>query len=136
MLEDDRDVLGFCWGVWQIGNPWTDSYYDNKGAVDFWYHHSLISDETYNEIQKSCDYRVEPAVGFSTSAACRNAADHASNLEMAEIDAYNIYAGNCNSASIVNDSTTASTKVTHSTVSSTMLTKNVFVLFCFFFGLT
>lgn len=90
--------------VWQIGNPWTDSYFDNKGAVDFWYHHSLISDETYNEIQKSCDYRMEPAVGFSTSAACRNAANHASNLEMAEIDAYNIYAGNCNSAS-VNDST-------------------------------
>lgn len=100
--------------VWQIGNPWTDSYYDNKGAVDFWYHHSLISDETYNEIQKSCDYRVEPAVGFSTSAACRNAANHASNLEMAEIDAYNIYAGNCNSDSIVNDST-ISTKVMHST---------------------
>lgn len=86
-----------------IGNPWTDSYYDNKGAVDFWYHHSLISDETYNEIQKSCDYRQEPAVGFSSSAACRNAASHASNLEMAEIDAYNIYAGNCNSIS-VNDS--------------------------------
>ena len=87
----------------QIGNPWTDSYYDNKGAVDFWYYHSLISDETYAEIQKNCDYKVEPAVGFSNSAACQNAANHASNLEMAEIDAYNIYAGNCNSAS-VNDS--------------------------------
>ncbi|XP_024400260.1 serine carboxypeptidase 24 isoform X2 [Physcomitrium patens] len=94
----DINLKGFL-----IGNPWTDSYYDNKGAVDFWYHHSLISDETYNEIQRSCDYRLEPAVGFSSSAACRNAANHASNLEMAEIDAYNIYAGNCNSAS-VNDS--------------------------------
>ena len=57
MLGDDLDVtLGFCWGLWQIGNPWTDSYYDNKGAVDFWFHHSLISGETYNEIQRSCDY--------------------------------------------------------------------------------
>lgn len=102
--EQNINLKGFM-----IGNPWTDSYYDNKGAVDFWYHHSLISDETYNEIQKSCDYRLEPAVGFSTSLACRNAANHASNLEMAEIDAYNIYAGNCNSASI-NDSTVTTKK--------------------------
>ncbi len=79
-----------------IGNPWTDAYYDNKGAVDFWYYHSLISDATYDAIQDNCDYRSEPAVGYSNNLVCQTAANQASGIDMAEINAYNIYAGNCN----------------------------------------
>jgi carboxypeptidase C (cathepsin A) len=79
-----------------IGNPWTDAYYDNKGAVDFWYYHSLISDATYDAIQDNCDYKSEPAVGYSNNLVCQNAANQASGIDMAEINAYNIYAGNCN----------------------------------------
>lgn len=39
-----------------VGNPWTDTATDNLGAVDFWWHHALISDETALGIRSNCNF--------------------------------------------------------------------------------
>jgi hypothetical protein len=38
------------------GNAWTDPVEDNKGAVDFWYSHALISDATREGIYSLCNF--------------------------------------------------------------------------------
>jgi hypothetical protein len=44
-----------------VGNAWTDATIDNRGAVDFWHAHALISDATHSAIAGSCDFnRVGP----------------------------------------------------------------------------
>ena len=43
------------------GNAWTDPIEDNKGAVDFWYSHALISEETRDGIFGQCNFsRIGP----------------------------------------------------------------------------
>ena len=41
-----------------VGNAWTDTVTDNKGALDFWYTHAMISDESYRGIKSLCDFAV------------------------------------------------------------------------------
>ena len=38
------------------GNPWTDPEIDNKGAVDFWWSHAIISDEVRHALLRFCDF--------------------------------------------------------------------------------
>jgi hypothetical protein len=38
------------------GNAWTDAYEDNKGAVEFWYYHALISDTTRLGLLETCNF--------------------------------------------------------------------------------
>lgn len=43
------------------GNAWTDPIEDNKGAVDFWYSHALISEDTRDGIFAQCNFsRIGP----------------------------------------------------------------------------
>ena len=43
------------------GNAWTDPIEDNKGAVDFWYSHALISADTRDGIFAKCNFsRIGP----------------------------------------------------------------------------
>lgn len=43
------------------GNAWTDPIEDNKGAVDFWFSHALISEETRDGIFALCNFsRIGP----------------------------------------------------------------------------
>ena len=43
------------------GNAWTDPIEDNKGAVDFWYSHALISEDTRDGIFAHCNFsRIGP----------------------------------------------------------------------------
>jgi serine carboxypeptidase-like clade 2 len=39
-----------------LGNPWTDAAVDNRGAVDYWWAHALISDGTVQGIKANCDF--------------------------------------------------------------------------------
>ncbi|XP_062157207.1 serine carboxypeptidase-like 28 [Alnus glutinosa] len=37
-----------------LGNPLIDDYYDNIGTHEYWWNHGLISDATYEALNKSC----------------------------------------------------------------------------------
>ena len=39
-----------------VGNAWTDSAIDNKGAVSFWWSHALISDASYRGLLSTCNF--------------------------------------------------------------------------------
>eukprot|EP00878_Enallax_costatus_P003081 GHUV01003280.1.p1 GENE.GHUV01003280.1~~GHUV01003280.1.p1 ORF type:complete len:548 (+),score=72.75 GHUV01003280.1:218-1861(+) len=41
-----------------VGNAWTDAYIDNKGALDYWWTHSMIGDESYAAIRDNCDFNT------------------------------------------------------------------------------
>jgi len=45
------NLVGF-----QVGNAWTDATIDNEGAVDMWWSHAVISDETYKGFYAHCDF--------------------------------------------------------------------------------
>ncbi|CAM6007502.1 unnamed protein product [Sphagnum balticum] len=80
-----------------VGNAATDAYYDNLGATNFYYYHSLISDQTYATLIENCDFAQDLPVDYSLhNATCNEAANYALNVEMNEINIYNIYGLNCN----------------------------------------
>jgi len=39
-----------------VGNAWTDATIDNRGAVDFWFQHGIVSAPTYSGIVASCNF--------------------------------------------------------------------------------
>lgn len=41
-----------------VGNPWTDAAIDNRGAVEFWWTHGMISDESRNNMNKYCNFSI------------------------------------------------------------------------------
>lgn len=91
---------------WAVGNPWTDAYYNNLGATDWWYSHDLISDKAHKGIIESCNFsRDGPVDSGDTNASC-NAAQVETNKDLAYLDSYNIYAPYCNQ--IVANNTAAS----------------------------
>ncbi|CAL5224857.1 g7615 [Coccomyxa viridis] len=54
--SDRINIKGFM-----AGNAWTDPVEDNKGAVDFWYSHALISEDTRDGIFGQCNFsRIGP----------------------------------------------------------------------------
>ncbi|KAK4479464.1 hypothetical protein RD792_014978 [Penstemon davidsonii] len=73
-----------------VGNGVTDNYYDSIGTVTYWWTHSMISDQTYKSILKSCDFKSE-----KTSKKCDDAVNYAMNHEFGDIDQYSIYTPTC-----------------------------------------
>ncbi|XP_043703637.1 serine carboxypeptidase-like 25 [Telopea speciosissima] len=72
-----------------VGNAVIDKYYDTLGTVDYWLSHALISDETYKQILKKCDFHKE-----NDTDECYAAYDYA-DTEKGNIDIYNIYGPTC-----------------------------------------
>jgi serine carboxypeptidase-like clade 2 len=86
-----------------VGNAWTDATIDNRGAVDFWFQHGMVSAPTYSGIVASCNFSdVGPLKSNAVSArrsgndACDSFCDKA-NKEMGAINIYDIYEDICES---------------------------------------
>ncbi|KAG9143700.1 hypothetical protein Leryth_018868 [Lithospermum erythrorhizon] len=77
----------------QVGNAVTDNTYDSLGTVAYWWSHTMISDQSYKAIMKSCDFKSD-----NTSKQCDDAVSYATNHEFGDIDQYNIYAPTCMAA--------------------------------------
>ncbi|GAX79633.1 hypothetical protein CEUSTIGMA_g7074.t1 [Chlamydomonas eustigma] len=91
-----------------VGNPLTDTAVDNMGAVDFWWHHAMISDETAEGIRSNCDFNnigplligedVLPTTADALTKprviACDEFCDRAMS-ELGPINIYDIYADVC-----------------------------------------
>lgn len=77
---------------WLVGNPWTDAYYNNLAAAEWWYTHDLISDEVHKALIQSCDFAVDqPVLLGDPNTACQQAVRAAyGNLNF--LDTSNIYA--------------------------------------------
>lgn len=80
----------------QVGNPWTDAYYNNLGATDFWYTHDLISDQAHAGVVKNCDFATDSPVDYGDASPLCNAALNETSTDLQYIDNYNIYAPYCN----------------------------------------
>ncbi|ONK74222.1 uncharacterized protein A4U43_C03F4050 [Asparagus officinalis] len=72
-----------------IGNAYIDEMSNEIGLYAFYWSHALISDETYNNLNSSCNF-----TGQDYSLICSEAMDRA-NGESGDIDSYNIYAPLC-----------------------------------------
>eukprot|EP00798_Chlamydomonas_sp_ICE-L_P022175 gene22175-29238_t len=79
-----------------VGNAWTDATIDNKGTVDFWWYHALISDATLAGIMNTCDFsKIGPLRATAEDEACDQLCSKASR-EMGPINIYEIFAGPIN----------------------------------------
>lgn len=78
-----------------VGNAVIDSYYDSIGTVTYWWSHSMISDQTYKSILKSCNFSQE-----IYSKGCGKALNYATSHEFGVIDPYSIYTPTCKVASM------------------------------------
>ncbi|XP_024524248.1 uncharacterized protein LOC112344181 [Selaginella moellendorffii] len=79
-----------------LGNPWSDTYSDNKGDTDFFHSHSLISDEIYNQVVANCDFAKDlPIDNGDANPLCRFAVSAMFN-SIQYVDTYNVYAPACN----------------------------------------
>mmetsp|Transcript_30867 Transcript_30867/g.55249 ORF Transcript_30867/g.55249 Transcript_30867/m.55249 type:complete len:524 (-) Transcript_30867:216-1787(-) len=84
------------------GNPLTDTAIDNRGALEFWYTHGIISSDTFHGIEEFCDF---DNVGPLMDGQQRSASDpdpelcdsyvNDSFLEMGNINIYDIFADVC-----------------------------------------
>ncbi|CAM6081573.1 unnamed protein product [Calypogeia fissa] len=79
-----------------IGNPWTDSYLDNKGTLQWYLSHSLISEETFNLALSNCNLSISYYIGDVGNAACKEAERDIYNVDLSEVDIDNIYEDTCN----------------------------------------
>jgi hypothetical protein len=83
--------------LFQVGNAWSDAYYDNKGSIEYFHSHSLISDETYEALMANCDFAHEFPIDVpNTSALCNNATQVLYNVDLSGLNVYNIYGPSCN----------------------------------------
>jgi len=92
-----------------VGNAWTNAFYDNSGAVFDWWSHAMISDQTYQGIDKNCDFsQIGPLRNTDSETThepspidlCDNFLNTA-NVDLAVINIYDIYADVClNSSSV------------------------------------
>uniref|UniRef100_A0A7R9YTY5 Carboxypeptidase n=1 Tax=Chlamydomonas euryale TaxID=1486919 RepID=A0A7R9YTY5_9CHLO len=87
------DLQGFL-----VGNAWTDTAIDNEGAVDFWWAHALISDETNQGLKETCDFsKIGPLKQAGQSETANDCDDFidAAMRELTGINIYEIYADLC-----------------------------------------
>lgn len=73
-----------------VGNPIIDDYYDSIGRIQYWWTVALISDATYNNIMKNCNFKQQ-----NFSAACQKYLGYALNTEFGNIDQSDIYTPVC-----------------------------------------
>ncbi|KAI8498460.1 hypothetical protein Bbelb_236620 [Branchiostoma belcheri] len=89
-----------------VGNAWTDPDLDNAGATFFWWSHALISDRTYNNINKACNYSaIGPLLANGEQTLLSSSPDRLrdecemllaeAHTEMGNINIYNIYVDVC-----------------------------------------
>jgi len=80
-----------------VGNAWTYMPIDNRGAVDYWHQHALISDETYNGIVNNCNFTdIGPLKlnSWKLKDSCDDFLNTA-NIEMGNINIYDIFVNVC-----------------------------------------
>ncbi|KAF8668969.1 hypothetical protein HU200_052181 [Digitaria exilis] len=87
-----------------IGNAVINDETDTKGMYDFFWTHALMSDQAAEGINKYCGNFSAAA---SNSDKCDSATSEA-DVDLNDIDIYNIYAPNCQSASLVSPPITPS----------------------------
>uniref|UniRef100_J3KWL5 Carboxypeptidase n=2 Tax=Oryza brachyantha TaxID=4533 RepID=J3KWL5_ORYBR len=90
----DKPVLNFK--GFMVGNAVIDDYHDYVGTFEYWWTHGLISDDTYQKLQVSCD--------FGSSAHPSKACDkiyEVAEAEQGNIDAYSIYTPTCKKTSFL-----------------------------------
>ncbi|XP_057774000.1 serine carboxypeptidase-like 34 isoform X2 [Salvia miltiorrhiza] len=72
-----------------IGNAAIDSETDQKGLIDYAWHHAVISDELYEKIKKKCNFKLE-----NVSDDCNNALEKYFEVYRI-IDMYSLYTPIC-----------------------------------------
>jgi len=87
----------------QVGNAWTNAAFDNAGAVFDWWSHALISDQTYQGVNKNCDFaNIGPLTAAAAASTPNDLCDdflNTANNDLAVINIYDIYADVCLNAS-------------------------------------
>ncbi|KAG2431440.1 hypothetical protein HXX76_009455 [Chlamydomonas incerta] len=85
-----------------VGNPWTDAAIDNLGAVDFWWSHALVSDQTAQGIRANCNFTrigpLDPHPAHANAETRDELCDDFCNKafdELGQINIYEIYADLC-----------------------------------------
>ncbi|CAK9273574.1 unnamed protein product [Sphagnum jensenii] len=86
-----KNLKGF-----QVGNAWTDPYWDNKGSVEWFHSHSLISDQTYITVIENCNFTDEFQVDYPVTNAECNDASYDLYYQLGGLDIYNVYVPSCN----------------------------------------
>jgi serine carboxypeptidase-like clade 2 len=91
----------------KIGNAVINEATDAEGMYDFFWTHALISDEAAQGIKRYCNFSAADAAADADKCdAATTEADEA----LRDIDIYNIYAPNCNSAGLVTPPITPSVR--------------------------
>jgi len=87
------NIAGF-----QVGNAWTNAEYDNEGAVDMWYTHSLISLATYDGFYAHCNFSqigpLKETTLKANDAEC-NQYQAQADKDLQVINIYEIYSDVC-----------------------------------------
>ncbi|XP_073129232.1 serine carboxypeptidase-like 40 [Henckelia pumila] len=79
-----------------IGNAVINDETDSKGMYEFFASHALISDQSFNDIMKYCDFSPNSS---GDSEECSQALEEADG-NVGNIDIYNIYAPLCHNSSL------------------------------------
>lgn len=81
----------------KVGNAWSDAYYDNRGSIEYFHSHALISDETYEALLANCDLAHEFPIDVpNTNDLCNNATMVLYATDLSGLNVYNIYGPSCN----------------------------------------
>ncbi|EIE23392.1 peptidase S10, serine carboxypeptidase [Coccomyxa subellipsoidea C-169] len=89
--NDNSPIINFKGFL--VGNAWTDAEEDNKGAVEFWHSHALISDTTRDGLMNKCNFsRIGP---LQVEAVTKGSAKAESGFADGGINIYDIYADVC-----------------------------------------
>ncbi|KAK9824563.1 hypothetical protein WJX72_011326 [[Myrmecia] bisecta] len=89
-----------------VGNAWTDPQFDNEGAIDFWWSHAMVSDETRTGVRDHCNFsNIGPLAQdeLQPLALQRRHIDdeectkliNSMRFEMGDINIYDIYVDVC-----------------------------------------
>nr|POE98089.1 serine carboxypeptidase 24 [Quercus suber] len=85
LLQPAFNFKGFI-----VGNPVFDHYYDNIGIITYYWTHSMISDRSYQDILKKCNFKE-----VNQSSVCNGAQIIAEQYELGFVDKYSIYTTPC-----------------------------------------
>ncbi|KAK7817171.1 serine carboxypeptidase 24 [Quercus suber] len=85
LLQPAFNFKGFI-----VGNPVFDHYYDNIGIITYYWTHSMISDRSYQDILKKCNFKE-----VNLSSVCNGAQIIAEQYELGFVDKYSIYTTPC-----------------------------------------
>ncbi len=69
----------------------TDGYWDNVGVIDYYWTHAMISDHTYHQLKKLCNFSDPNCC----SNSCINVYNYATITEIGNIDPYSINTPAC-----------------------------------------